>query len=1017
MEMTIIDKFLSKQANDQMLSAQKSLESMLATVDKMAKTMSEKGFSFDTAQSDKAKKLLQDLAKAESDLMKQREKNKILEERLAEGRVRKIKLTTEEKVVNQEAAAMERLKVRATNENINALSRTRAAYELASRELANHIALGSKDTAQTAILTKNMEDKRRAYFQLAQASQVVGKSTSRMGGSMYALTQILREGSNFAIDARIGFMSLSNNIPMLLDGLKLGAAAMIGLNIAAVALSTALVIFAKPIGEFFTKMIEGARATDILTRSTKALKKAYEDDSVKGTISKQLELKIALDKSNNSTEEADHAVKLYNETLGVHYGKVNNVKDAMAGYIRYSKTYVSSIAAQTAAMKVLSDAAGDMGKLAALRLELSNMPKATENAWNALARRANALKIPFSELVKQVSDYGKTYVNSSGNVVAATNSVDMRLMPLIKAFKDTNKSGAFLGILEDMKPLENSLAKSEKLASSLFDKVDTKALDTNDTSIGGVSSKSIKEITTALEAYDESRSQMVRNISELEIKTSKTTKDGVLNDYKEREDAAQYLFMAQQQLALSDLQVAEMNAEEKAKKEREKNDKILSDAKKSKNVSTKEISKIEKQHSDASKIIDKNLATDKLQIQEKYDKERTDSENRLSENIRAIQLDRYADEVRRIEISEDEKIQMIDRKRNELEQSISDTSKSDMVDNIFGFDGRYKEFKKEQDLIRMQYDKDKEVTDAKRQSLEERLAIEKDGTEERKRLIQELADLEEDAKNRTLKYNDEIVVSTKEMAKSLRQQIGEDLSEALGAAWDNIWSEYFERLDERKEREKELSDQRIKTLEDEFDYGLYTAEEYDQKKEALDDAQEAREKELQKKKEEAEKKKFLIEQAYALASIVRETAVAVAANLKNPTLIPLIIASGAAQAAIVAAQTIPAFKDGGDMPYSGDALVGDGGKQELGVTKAGKYFLTPSTPTVMRLDAGTHIYPDAQKKIQEIQNVIIRESGTDTKQMEAKLDRIERAIYVTGKNSVSLTDKINFAKKYGYGKN
>ena len=74
-------------------------------------------------------------------------------------------------------------------------------------------------------------------------------------------------------------------------------------------------------------------------------------------------------------------------------------------------------------------------------------------------------------------------------------------------------------------------------------------------------------------------------------------------------------------------------------------------------------------------------------------------------------------------------------------------------------------------------------------------------------------------------------------------------------------------------REKELSDQRIKTLEDEFNYGLYTAEEYDQKKQALEDAQEARDKQIEKQKEEAEKKKFLIEQAYALASIVRETAV------------------------------------------------------------------------------------------------------------------------------------------------
>ena len=89
-----------------------------------------------------------------------------------------------------------------------------------------------------------------------------------------------------------------------------------------------------------------------------------------------------------------------------------------------------------------------------------------------------------------------------------------------------------------------------------------------------------------------------------------------------------------------------------------------------------------------------------MQIVEKYDKERTNAENRLSENIRAIQLDRYADEVRRIEISEDEKIDLIERKRKELEQSISDTSKSDMVDSIFGFDGKYKSSKRNKTLSR-----------------------------------------------------------------------------------------------------------------------------------------------------------------------------------------------------------------------------------------------------------------------------------------------------------------------------
>ena len=104
-----------------------------------------------------------------------------------------------------------------------------------------------------------------------------------MYGATFQLTQVMRELPNFAIDARIGFMSLSNNLPMLIDSFKIlkqqiidteGAAgstrktwaafgkSLLSMNTIMIIVSTALILFGDKLVGFIGKLFNGEKQID-----------------------------------------------------------------------------------------------------------------------------------------------------------------------------------------------------------------------------------------------------------------------------------------------------------------------------------------------------------------------------------------------------------------------------------------------------------------------------------------------------------------------------------------------------------------------------------------------------------------------------------------------------------------------------------------------------------------------------------------------------------------------------------
>lgn len=195
------------------------------------------------------------------------------------------------------------------------------------------------------------------------------------------------------------------------------------------------------------------------------------------------------------------------------------------------------------------------------------------------------------------------------------------------------------------------------------------------------------------------------------------------------------------------------------------------------------------------------------------------------------------------------------------------------------------------------------------------------------------------------------------MSDELRVESYKLMAEALGSISDGIFEKRIQNIEKEIEATEEYYDKQIE---------LATNNEDEQKR--LEQEKEVRLKELKKKKEKEEKKAFIVQQGIAAATILIQGAMAAAAAQAPPpiglgpvlgaTLLPLIGLNTGLQLAAVAAQTIPAFKDGvEDLPGDTKALINDGGVQEY--VKRGDKLLTTSTRNaIVDLKKGDTVFKD-----------------------------------------------------------
>lgn len=201
---------------------------------------------------------------------------------------------------------------------------------------------------------------------------------------------------------------------------------------------------------------------------------------------------------------------------------------------------------------------------------------------------------------------------------------------------------------------------------------------------------------------------------------------------------------------------------------------------------------------------------------------------------------------------------------------------------------------------------------------------------------------------------------------------GEDLKAEIIQNSFNVISEIFRgfadlRIQQISDELNALQHKRDREIEFIQESGA-TEEQKEARIAAINANFDARERALKQQQARAEKQA-------ALFQIAINTAVGVASALKTPALIPFIIALGAAQAAFVAAQPLPKFKEGVKDAKGGPAIVSEEGS-ELLIDK-GKAYLTPKQPSIIDVPRGADILPhDLTMKIlaNSLANNIARDS-------------------------------------------
>lgn len=273
-----------------------------------------------------------------------------------------------------------------------------------------------------------------------------------------------------------------------------------------------------------------------------------------------------------------------------------------------------------------------------------------------------------------------------------------------------------------------------------------------------------------------------------------------------------------------------------------------------------------------------------------------------------------------------------------------------------------------------------------------------------------------------------------EREKDLRTNISDLNKEITEGTWDfarEAASAYFdwynEKLENQSEKYEEEESRKLEALENTYKSGIISQAEYEAQRNAIQDEADTRQDDIDKKSREAEKQAFLIQQAVAIAKIWAEAykayALAQTQAIAFPVLAPFyeaygtkVLVSAGINTAILAAQSIPYFKDGGEMDKDGLAIVGDGYKTEYMVTPKGKIYTTPDIPTVVPMERGTTIYPDASSFFNEyINKMIMVNPMMDTKNIERKLDKVIDAIE-NSKQPIQrerLIDYMKYNRMYG----
>ena len=213
---------------------------------------------------------------------------------------------------------------------------------------------------------------------LTSISANANRSRSGFNGLNNSINQITRELPAFGLSANIGFLAISNNLPILVDEINKVRLANIALaksgeqttsvfkSLSAALFSwqtalslgvTLLTIYGGKIVELIGNLFKGKEVITSAKVELDALNATYADKAIQGAISDIILLKSSLDTASKSVEGKKQFVEQYNKTIGTVTGSVKSFSAAEQGLVNGTPAYVNAMIARATATKIADKAA------------------------------------------------------------------------------------------------------------------------------------------------------------------------------------------------------------------------------------------------------------------------------------------------------------------------------------------------------------------------------------------------------------------------------------------------------------------------------------------------------------------------------------------------------------------------------------------------------------------------------------------------------------------------------------
>lgn len=441
----------------------------------------------------------------------------------------------------------------ATNELLGSYANLDRQYKQNVKTLKDLYVAGKQSTEGFKQLQAEVQN---AATTLKKADEAAGQFGRNVGNyemathkyrySLFQVQQVMRELPNFAMSARVGFMALSNNLPILADelkkvansvdevtGKKLGwmktmkmvAGELLGFQTLLLVGITLVVQYADQIGQWAVALFKGNEA--LIALKSNAETNAYAMDKASNAYqdatSKVMELINQIKLAKEGFMDKNTVLDTYNETIGKTLGQVTSLEEAEKRLIAQAPDYVSMLMYKAAAEEASKEGAKRTYEIQKDIMELEN---------SSLYQQYKSMsKEDLSKLANSQQEGAKQRAISLYNAAAELRSLESQLKTEQTSFSELNLRLQRMAAEMAEKYGWNIKPWTKEEVSNLFGGKDGKDKKTN-SSIGTKATKKNEEFNPLLEMTKFINEQLQielkeaeRNSNNLKKTTAKTKND------------------------------------------------------------------------------------------------------------------------------------------------------------------------------------------------------------------------------------------------------------------------------------------------------------------------------------------------------------------------------------------------------------------------------------------------------------------------------------------------------------